>query len=241
MTRLQTFIALSVISFGLLTTANAQTVDEIINRYTNAIGGNAVLAGIQTMQIEGTGNAMGNDFPLKVTLVNGKAFKSETSMSGVTFVQCVTDTGGWIVNPLSGDGSPKALTADQAKALKSSISIGSPLVDYKTKGFSAALAGREDIQGVSAYKVHLFDNAGTDITYDLDPNTYLILQSTSAAKVNGADETQTATFSNYQKTSIGYTMAYTTTTTNLGYDVVITYTKVEFNQDIDPQTFAPPK
>ena len=241
MTRLQTLIAWSAVSTALLTSANAQTVDDIINKYTDAIGGKAVLAGIQSVQIEGTANAMGNDFPLRVIIVDGKAFKSEVDLNGSAVVRCVTDTGGWSLNPMIGESSPKVLSADQAKATRSSLYIAGPLVDYKSKGFSAELLGRVDDNGVSAYRIRLFDNAASDVTYDLDPNTYLILKATAKAKVNGVDVTSTSTFSNYKKTPIGYTMAYTIALTDLGYDIVLTYSKVEFNQDIDPQTFAAPQ
>jgi hypothetical protein len=151
MTRLQTLVAWSAVSTALLTSANAQTVDDIINKYTDAIGGKAVLAGIQSMQIAGTVSTMGNDFPLNITIVNRKAFKSTIDANGTPIVQCVTDTGGWTLNPGPGGSSLQILSADQAKAMRSSIYIGGPLVDYKSKGFSAELLGMVDDSGVSAY------------------------------------------------------------------------------------------
>jgi hypothetical protein len=237
MTRLQTLIAWSAVSTALLSSVNAQTVDDIINKYTDAIGGKAVIAGIQSVQIEGTMNVMGNDYPLRVIIVNGKAFKSEFDFNGSAVVQCVTDTGGWSLNPMMGESSAKVLSADQAKAMRSSLYIAGPLVDYKSKGFSAELLGRVDEDGVNAYRIHLFDNAGNDVTYDLDPKYYWILRSTVNAKVNGVDVTSTSAFSNYKKSDMGYTMAYTIDTGS----VVVKYSKVEFNQDIDPQTFAAPQ
>lgn len=240
MTRLQSFVAWSVVLLALPTSANAQTVDDIINKYIDAIGGKAVLASIQTMQIEGTVNAMGMDFPLKTTVVNGKAVKSETEVNGSAIIECVTDTGAWTLNPMTGQSSPQALTADQAKGMRSSMYIPGPLVDYKSKGFSAELMGREAANGVSAYKIHLFDNGGTDVTYYIDPITYFLLKTVTQAKVSGSNVTSTTTFSNYQKTPIGYTMAYSTNT-SAEYEVTITCTKVTFNQEIDPQICAVPK
>jgi outer membrane lipoprotein-sorting protein len=66
------------------------------------------------------------------------------------------------------------------------------------------------------------------------------LKTAAKGKVNGVDMTSTSTFSNYKKTPVGYTVAYTTFVQG-EYDMTFTYSKVEFNQDIDPQTFAVPK
>jgi outer membrane lipoprotein-sorting protein len=178
---------------------------------------------------------------LKVIIVNGKGYKTITSMNGSDIIQCITDTGSWMLNPFMGQTSPQEIPADQSKLMKASLDIGGPLVDYKDKGYSAELAGREDVAGQSNYKVHLFNNAGTDMVYYINPQTYLISKTVATLKVTGKpDVTNTAAFSNYRKTDIGYTMAYTVATSNMGYDVTITYTAVEFNKDVDPKTFDMP-
>ena len=146
-----------------------------------------------------------------------------------------------MLNPLVGQTSAQAIPADQLKLMRVALYIAGPLVDYKDKGYSAELAGREDVAGQSNYKVHLFDNAGTDVVYYFNPQTYLISQTVTKAKVTGKpDVTNTAAFSDYRKTDIGYTMAYTVASTNMGYDITITYTAVEFNKDVDPKIFEMP-
>jgi outer membrane lipoprotein-sorting protein len=241
MSKLQTFMGWSLMSLAFLTSARAQTVDDIINKNTEAVGGKEVLSKITSATFQGTVSAMGNDYPLTVIIVNGKGFKSTTSVNGTDIIQCTTDTGGWMLNPMMGQTSAQAIPADQLKPMKAVLYIGGPLVDYKDKGYSAELAGREDVAGQSNYKVHLFDNAGTDVVYYINPQTYLISQTVTKAKVTGKpDVTNTAAFSDYRKTDIGYTMAYTVATSNMGYDLTITYTAVEFNKDVDPTTFDMP-
>jgi outer membrane lipoprotein-sorting protein len=241
MSKLKTLIGWSLMSLAFLTSAKAQTVDDIINKNIDAVGGKEVLSKLTSATFQGSANAMGNDYPITVIIVNGKGFKTTTSVNGADIINCVTDTGGWMLNPMMGQTSAQAIPADQSKLPKANLYIAGPLVDYKDKGYSAELAGREDVAGQSNYKVHLFDNAGTDVVYYINTKTYLISKTVTSVKVTGKpDVANTAAFSDYRKTDIGYTMAYAVATTNMGYDLTITYTAVEFNKDVDPTTFAMP-
>ena len=241
MSKLQKFIGWSLMSLAFLTSAKAQTVDDIINKNIEAIGGREVLAKITSATFQGTFNVLGEDSPYMAIIVIGKGFKAVTSFNGVGTVQCVTDTGGWTIIPAMGLTSPQAIPADQLKLMKAHLYIGGPLVDYKDKGYSAELAEREDVAGQSNYKVHLFDNEGTDAVYYINPQTYLVSKVEAKGKVVGQDVTITSTFSDYRKTDIGYTMAYTVADTIATQPFQsITYTAVEFNKDIDPKTFEMP-
>jgi hypothetical protein len=245
MSKLKTFMGWSLMSLAFLTPAKAQTVDDIINKNIEAVGGREVLAKITSAAFQGTVSVVGNDLPLATIIVNGKGYKSTASFNGTDSIRCVTDTGGWILSPMMGQASAQPIPADQRKAMKALLYVGGPLVDYKDKGYSAELAGREDVAGQSNYKVHLFDHEGTDVVYYIDPQTYLVSKTVTTLKVTGQpDVTTTETYSDYRKTDIGYTIAYRDTTTKSysTLEATVKYTAVEFNNDIDPKTFdMPPK
>jgi hypothetical protein len=133
------------------------------------------------------------------------------------------------------------MTAEEAKMAKSSLDIRGQLYNYKDKGFTATLIGRDSVMGVSDYKLKLTDNNGSEFTYYIDPTTYYISKLDVKASVGGKDISNTSSFSNYKKTDLGYVIANTTATSNMGYDIVINYNKIEINKDIDPKIFAMPK
>jgi hypothetical protein len=218
----------------------AQTVDEIIGKHTDAIGGKDILMKIKSISLEGAASAMGNDYPTKTILVADKGYKSVTSVNGADIIQAYTDTSGWMLNPLTGQTDAIALPADAVKAAKSSLDMELIILNYKNKGYTASLAGREDYQGVSAYKIKLSKDA-LDVTFFIDPTSYYILKRDVKTTVDGKDVVATISYSNYKKTDFGYVMAFTEGINSMGYDVALNYTKAEFNKDIDPAFFAMPK
>jgi hypothetical protein len=235
------FALILLVACSSISLAQAQTADDIINKHIDAIGGKDVLSKINTVYVEGAITAMGADYTTKINIVNGKGLKSETDVNGSAIIQCITDTGGWSVNPLMGQSDPTRMTAEEAKMAKSSLDIRGQLYNYKDKGFTATLVGRDSVMGVSDYKLKLTDKTGAEYTYYIDPTTYYISKLDVKATVAGKDISNTSSFSNYKKTDFGYVIANTTATSNMGYDIVINYNKVEINKTIDPGIFAMPK
>ncbi len=234
----------SVISIMIacITTSSlfAQTADEIISKHIDAIGGNDILAKVKSVYYEGTANVMGADYPTNTTILAGKGFKTITNVNGSDIIQCFTDTSGWTINPLAGQTEAVALPAELVKKGKSSLDIGNELVNYKEKGFTDTLLESETYDGVNAYKVKM-SQPGIEIIYLFDPKTYYTLKTDSKVRVGDQDVTSTTKFSDFRKTDIGYVVPTTLGVTNNGYDVTITYTKVEVNNDIDPKIFLMPK
>ncbi len=122
---------------ALLTTAfaNAQSADSIISKTIDAIGGKAKMAAITSMYIESTTTVMGNENATKLTFLNGKGFKMETSFNGQPIIQCVTDKGGWMINPMMGSSDAQPLPAEIYATVKDKINIGGPLGNYMAEGY----------------------------------------------------------------------------------------------------------
>lgn len=223
-----------------MSTVNAQTANDIISKSTDAVGGKEVLSKIKSVYIEAVASVMGLDLPTKIIVLTGKGFRNETNYNGMDIIQCFTDTSGWMINPVQGQATAVALPIEAVKLGKPSLDIRGELYGFQEKGYTDSLLGREDYQGVSAYKIKL-SKAGMDIVYLIDPNTYYILRMDISVSVEGKNITTATTYSNYKKTDFGYVMAFTSGVNNSGYDVTMNYTKVEINKETDPKVFAMPK
>lgn len=218
----------------------AQTADEIVTKNIDAIGGKEIISKITSQVVESDLSVMGTTLTSTSTLLVGKGFKNVSNFNGQDIVQCITPTGGWMINPLQGMADAQALPDDQVKAAQSALYIGGDLFDYKTRGSKVELAGRENVDGVNTYKIKLITKDGKETVYYIDPTTYYVVKRQSTSNINGEDVMAETTFSNHKKTDFGLVMPYTTVS-NQGFEITITVNKVEFNKEIDPKIFEMPR
>ena len=223
-------------TFGIVTT-QAQSVDDIVNKHIDALGGRTVLNSVKSIYVESSVEIMGNEAPSKTYILTGKGYKSELDFNGTKIIQCVTDQGGWAINPMAGSTAAQPLPKEQVKSAQLNLSAGGPLMDYAKKGFKAELIGKDSAN----YKVKLSGPDGVDITYFIDMKTYMISKAVNKLNMGGQDAEQTIIFSDYKKTDAGYPIPYTQQVVLPQVTLNIVNKKVEINKEIDPVIFEMPK
>ena len=114
-------------------------------------------------------------------------------------------------------------------------------MNYKEKGSIVELTGSDSVNGVKAIRMKIKDKNNTETTMWLDPNTYYILKQEVKLTADGQEVVSTSIFSDFKKTESGMVMPFVTNTSNQGFDITITHTKIDFNKDIDPKIFDLPK
>jgi hypothetical protein len=234
-------LTLTTIAFLGTAFVSAQTADEIIGKYMNAIGGKELVGQISSLYMEGTMDAMGNQGTVKTTQVNGKGFKQEIDVMGTSVVMCYTDSMGWQINPMSGNYGAETMSDDQYKAGKDMIFIGGPMMDYTAKGYKVELQGQEPVGSVNAYKLMMVSPDSMEAVYYIDPETFYLIRMVQKAEMMGQVMDIVFGYSNYQKTDNGYVLPYTIETNYGGqFFLVSNYTKVEINTPVDPAVFAKP-
>jgi|SRR4029078_1825396 len=166
---------------------HSQTVDEIVQKYANAAGGLENFKKIKTAKFSGTASAQGNQFPLTVQIINGRAMRTDVDVMGQTITNAYKDGKGWKVNPYAGAPTATDATPEELNEFKIQGSLTSQLMDYKDHGYKAELLGQEDVQGAKTYKIKVTTDDNKTTTYFIDTSTYALVKTIGMRNIMGQE------------------------------------------------------
>jgi hypothetical protein len=244
--RTSTCVAICALLSLLLTPAwsAGQTLDDIVTKHIAARGGREKLAAIQTVKMTRT-VASGIGTTLRVII-----FKKRPNLLRVE--QGPAQPGATV--------TPRGISADavwdtvQGKAVPREAQLAAEsrdvdgdfdglLVDWREKGHTVALAGREALPGGETYKLTVTLKSGLARTIYLDARTYLDRRHTGVLNMpNGRRFDITIDFDNWQDVE-GVKFPFDITEERTGKEPVVTlvtYTdKIEINVPMDDSLFSP--
>jgi hypothetical protein len=226
--------------FTLTTVAmQAQTAEEIVTKYSTAIGGLDSFSKVTSAKMTGSVAAQGSDFPLTTQVLNGKGMRTDVDVMGQSITNVYFNGKGWKVNPFGGIETPTEVTGAELKSFKTQASLASNLLDYKNRGHKIELAGEETLNGVKTWKIILTDKEdGKKTTYNINQTDFLVVKSASKREVNG-QEVDTETILSGYKEFGGLKFATSTIQMiNGNTNVEISISNVELNVTIDEKIFA---
>lgn len=208
----------------------AQTVDEIVNKHIEAIGGAAALDRLQSVVKEGNLNAQGYDVAIVMTQVANKAYKMDISVMGMNAYQIVTPKEGWSFMPFNGETAPRTLTEDELKDGLDNLDPQGALYNYAKKGHQVSLVGSDKLEGKECFELSVTTVNGKKRTYYIDKSTYFIIKGVSIKE----DKNEEYIYSNYKAVD-GVQFAHTT----VRPQGELNFSKITVNGKVDESIFKP--
>jgi len=231
-----------VIVFVFIRTANAESVEDVINKYIAARGGIDKLNSIDSIVFEGTTIVRGNIVPIKITQVQGKLFRKDIRFAGNSGFTIITPKKGWDYDPFS-SYAPEEIPQWKLQTFKNELDILNPLVNYYSKGYKAKLLGKDILYDRECYKIQLNSGQGKESFYFIDCKTYLLLQSREKRESNGktyGNSPETITnFRSYKKFSgVLFPQIIETESAEGKVDSLLFY-EIETNIPVDEELYLP--
>jgi len=177
---------LATLCFAFLT-VHGQTVDEVIQKYAANLGGLVSFNKIKTAKMTGIYTVQGNDIPMTVQVVNGKAVRSDLDAMGTQIINVYNNGKAWKQNAFAGTPTPTEVTSGpELSELKIQSSLAPVLMNYKALGHKVELIGQEEVEGIKAYKITLnFEDVGRVTTYYISTKDYSLIKSESERDMAG--------------------------------------------------------
>lgn len=215
--------------------AQAQTVDEIIAKNIEAMGGKEKLASLNSVKISGTLNVQGFDVELTTTILNQKGSRNDINVPGMGEGYIIlTPTKGWNYLPFQGMTAPEELTEDQVKTRASQLDIQGPLFNYKEKGNQVELVSTDQNGENKLYKLKVTYKNGKVSYFFIDSKTFYRVKTVTTVEANGESVEIETTYSDFRKTREGYVFAYS----NTSQQGTTTVTAIEVNKPVDENIFT---
>lgn len=240
---------LSLMCVGLVhgaTSARAgdlKSVDDIVAKYIEAIGGRKAIDNAKTRRMVGKNSmANGMEMPLVMEFKKPDKVRVEIEFQGMTGVQAFDGTIGWYVMPFSGKTDPEKMPPEQVKDFKSQADIDGPLVDYAKKGHKLELMGNEEIEGTDTYKLKVTRADENVEFYYLDTEYFLPIKIVRKQEFQGTPVEVESTPADYKKVG-GLMLPHSLTQQMAGMPMKSTmvFEKIEVNVDLPDARFKMPK
>lgn len=154
-----------------------QTVDEILNKYYDALGGLDKLKSVNTIVQEGVFSTALAEAELQVTIMKKRPDKwiSTMKIQGQKIIQAYDGKVAWMQNPMMGMIKPTALQGDQAEQIIRQAHFDGDLVNYKKSGTQISLEGVSPFEGTDCYKLRATRSDSQQVIFYIDTKNHLLI------------------------------------------------------------------
>jgi hypothetical protein len=220
--------------------SNAQSADEIIEKYIKAVGGRERISQIKSLYVVTETKVMGMKARNKSTILYGKGIRTESEIMGTKNIMVSTDKSGWTASSRN-DYKIEPVPQEQYLLGREQIFICSPFPDYAARGYKANNKGIETVKKASMIKIQMVSPDKSVGEYFFDPVSFYLVKSNQKFILNGKDVEITTNYSDYRDIGTGYKMPFTVESK---YGAIMSNTsyvkEVLVNQPVDETIFIKP-
>ncbi len=236
---------LVVAALGVLVAvpAAAQSVDDIIAKNVAAKGGLAKLKAVNSLRATAKVTiGPGIEAPLVIEQKRPAFVRMDITVQGLTIVQAYDGTTGWMLNPMSGRKDAEPMPAEMVKEFQEQADIDGPLIDYKAKGHTVELVGKDKAEGADCYKIKVSLKNGDIRTFYIDAENFLEVKVEGKTTIRGTDTESDTIVGDWKEVS-GMMMPFSIDAGQKGAPQrqKITIEKYEVNPAIDDARFKMPE
>lgn len=235
---------LTLLALGLLLApvVQAQTLDEVLAKHYEAMGGLDKIKTLNSLRITGTvAVGPGMDAPFTMERKRPGMSRMEFTLQGMTGIQAFDGEKTWSVMPFMGKKDPEVGSDEENKNAQDDADFDGTLVDWKAKGHVVELVGKESVEGADTFKLKVTKKNGNVEYQFLDAETYLLVKQEGKVKRRGTELDGETTFSDYKDVD-GFMQPFSMESGAKGMPQKqrMTFTKIELNVPIENSRFAFP-
>ena len=220
----------------------AQNVDEIIAKNIEARGGLDKIKAVQSARQSGKMEfGPGLEAPGVMVQKRPNYVRLDFTVQGLTATQAYDGKSGWAIMPFTGKKDPEAMSADETKDFEDEADLDGPLVDYKSKGHTVELLGKEKVEGTDAYKLKLTRKNGDVDTIYIDADSFLEIKEEQKRTIRGTDRETETTLGDYREVNgLMFPFAIASSTKGSPQQQKLTIEKIELNVPLEDSSFKMP-
>ncbi|MBL0744626.1 hypothetical protein [Chryseolinea lacunae] len=236
------FLKLVLFLLVLAPIAHAQTVDDVIGGYVKYIGGSKKWTSAKTIISEGEYDYGGIVFPFTTYAKAPNLYKVIVPLNGKFYAQAFDGTEGWKVDGFKNETNPTPLSGPAALQLanEADVELIDVFVNYKAKGHTAVLEGKDTVDNTLCYKVTLTRKNGEKETWFFNTTSHQpVMRIAVSRNVEMGGALLNTHFSDYRDVS-GLKIPFKTVSDANGQMILtVVVKKVVVNAPVDSKIFQP--
>lgn len=232
-------ILLSFVFIFSITIGFTQNLEEVLNHHYAAKNQKG-LSEVENIHIVSKVQRLALSFAVEIWQERPDKMRMEVMVSGQKTIQVYDGERAYVIAPQQGVTAAQEVFGEQLKQISEQADIDGELVNWKEKGYTLTLEGKENFDNTEVYILKLVKEQGQEFNYYIDGETYLPIKMTGKYLDKGKMAIGESYYSKY-KLSQNIMMPFLIENKMNGVKSnSIIIEKVEYNVDLPENFFTKP-